>query len=68
LHNYLAYCLLKAFRLVSVFSCCFNLNAYTSRCLSEVAAKSLLIVRLDNDNKVFVTKLALYLLNKVKDS
>ena len=67
MHDYLASRFLKAFWLVGIFCCCFNLDANTFRSLKEVTTESFLVVRSDDDHKVLVTELALDFLNEVKN-
>jgi hypothetical protein len=59
---------LKAFLLISILSCCLNLDANGLAAFCKVAAKSFLIVRADNDDEVLVAKLPLDLLNEIEDS
>jgi hypothetical protein len=68
LHNSSACSFLEAFLLISVLSCCLNLNANGLAAVYKVAAKSFLIVRSNNNDKVLVAKLSLDLLDKIEDS
>jgi hypothetical protein len=68
LHNSSACSFLEAFLLISVLSCYLNLNTNSLAAVCKVAAKSFLVVRSNNNNKVLVAKLSLDLLNKIKDS
>jgi hypothetical protein len=68
LHNSSASSFLEAFLLISVLSCCFNLNANASTSISKVLAKSFFIVRSDNNNEVLISKLTLDLLNEIENS
>jgi hypothetical protein len=68
LHNSLTSCFLKTFLLISILSCSLNLNANTLTAFCKVAAKSFLVVRSNNNNKVLIAKLSLDLLDKIKDS
>jgi hypothetical protein len=53
---------------ISVLSYSLNLNANALAAICKVAAKSFLVIRSNNNNKVLVAKLSLDLLDKVKDS
>jgi hypothetical protein len=68
LYNSSAYSFLEAFLLISVLSCCLNLNANGLTAVCKVAAKSFLVIRSNNNNKVLIAKLALDLLNEIEDS
>jgi hypothetical protein len=68
LHNSLASCFLKTFLLISILSCSLNLDANALAAFCKVAAKSFLVVRSNDDDKVLVAKLSLDLLDEVKDS
>jgi hypothetical protein len=68
LHNSSACSFLEAFLLISILSCCLNLNANGFAAVCKVAAKSFFVVRSNNNNKVLIAKLSLDLLNEIKDS
>ena len=68
LHNSSTYSFLEAFLLISVLSYYLNLNTNSLTAACKVAAKSFLIIRSNNNNKVLIAKLLLDLLNKIKDS
>jgi hypothetical protein len=68
LYNSLTSYLLKTFLLISVLSYSLNLDANALAAIYKGVAKSFLIIRSINNNKVLVAKLSLDLLNKVEDS
>jgi hypothetical protein len=68
LHDSSACSFLESFLLISVLSCCLNLNANSSAAICKVATKSFLVVRSNDDDKVLVAKLSLDLLDKIEDS
>jgi hypothetical protein len=68
LYNSSAYSFLETFLLISVLSYYLNLNTNSLTAVYKVAAKSFLIIRSNNNNKVLIAKLLLDLLNKTKDS
>jgi hypothetical protein len=68
LHYRSTYSFLETFLLISVLSCYLNLNANSLTAVCKVAAKSFLVVRSNNNNKVLIAELPLDLLNKIEDS
>jgi hypothetical protein len=68
LHDNFTCSLLEVLLLIGILSCCLNLDANGLSAFCKVAAKSFLIVRADNDDKVLVAKLLLDLLNEIEDS
>jgi hypothetical protein len=68
LYNSSACSFLEAFLLISVLSYCLSLNANGLTAVCKVAAKSFLVVRSYNNNKILVAKLSLDLLDKIEDS
>jgi hypothetical protein len=68
LHDNFTCSLLEALLLISILSCCLNLDANGLAPFCKVAAKFFLIVKADNDDKVLVAKLLLDLLYEIEDS
>jgi hypothetical protein len=68
LHDNFTCSLLEVLLLISILSCGLNLDANGLAAFCKVAAKSFLIVRAGNNDKVLVAKLLLNLLDEIEDS